>query len=39
VPVSGNLTIETNRTYTTPSGNVNTYSKKVLPNPTVGFML
>lgn len=39
VPVSGNLTIETNRTYTTPSGNVNTYSKeKVLPNPTVGFM-
>jgi hypothetical protein len=28
VPVSGNLTIETNRTYTTPSGNVNTYSKE-----------
>ncbi|MCL6461895.1 MAG: outer membrane beta-barrel protein [Flavobacterium micromati] len=39
VPVSGDLTIETNRTYTTPAGNINSYAKeKVLPNPTVGFM-
>ena len=39
VPVHGDLTIETNRTYTTPSGTVNSYSKeKVLPNPTLGFM-
>ncbi|QZK89263.1 porin family protein [Flavobacterium sp. CHNK8] len=39
VPVHGDLTIETNRVYTTPAGTVNSYSKeKVLPNPTVGFM-
>ena len=39
VPVVGDLTIETNRTYTNPAGTTNTYSKDViLPNPTVGFM-
>ncbi|MBB1192645.1 hypothetical protein DNC80_03060 [Flavobacterium sp. SOK18b] len=39
VPVHGDLTIETNRVYTTPAGTVNSYTKeKVLPNPTVGFM-
>ncbi|MBW4362667.1 outer membrane beta-barrel protein [Flavobacterium taihuense] len=39
VPVVGDLTIETNRTYTNPLGTTNTYSKDVvLPNPTVGFM-
>jgi opacity protein-like surface antigen len=39
VPVHGDLTIETNRTYTTPAGTVNSYTEeKVLPNPTVGFM-
>ncbi len=39
VPVHGDLTIETNRVYTTPAGTVSSYSKeKVLPNPTVGFM-
>ena len=39
VPVVGNLTIETNRTYTNPAGTTNTHAKdKVLPNPTVGFM-
>ena len=39
VPVHGDLTIETKRTYTTPAGALNTYAKDVvLPNPTVGFM-
>jgi len=39
VPVVGDLTIETKRTYTNPLGTTNTYSKDVvLPNPTVGFM-
>jgi opacity protein-like surface antigen len=39
VPVVGDLTIETNRTYTTPVGVTNAYTKEVvLPNPTVGFM-
>jgi opacity protein-like surface antigen len=41
VPVYGNLTIETNRTYTNNSGAVLTksYTKDVVkPNPTVGFM-
>lgn len=39
VPVHGDLTIETERAYTTPAGVVNTYAKDVvLPNPTVGFM-
>jgi opacity protein-like surface antigen len=39
IPVHGDLTIETKRTYTTPAGNTNTYAKdEVLPNPTVGFM-
>ena len=39
VPVVGNLTIETKRTYTNPAGTTNTYAKDVvLPNPTVGFM-
>ena len=39
VPVHGELTIETNRTYTNPAGTTNTYSKDVVkPNPTVGFM-
>jgi opacity protein-like surface antigen len=39
VPVVGDLTIETNRTYTNPLGTTNTYAKDVVkPNPTVGFM-
>lgn len=39
VPVVGDLTIETKRTYTNPAGTTNTYAKDVvLPNPTVGFM-
>jgi hypothetical protein len=39
VPVVGDLTIETNRTYTNPLGTTNTHTKDVvLPNPTVGFM-
>jgi opacity protein-like surface antigen len=39
VPVHGDLTIETNRTYTNPAGVVNSYTKDVVkPNPTVGFM-
>ena len=39
VPVHGDLTIETNRTYTGPAGTVNTFSKDVVkPKPTVGFM-
>ncbi|MNF33650.1 hypothetical protein D3C84_144700 [compost metagenome] len=39
VPVVGDLTIETKRTYTNPLGTTNTYTKDViLPNPTVGFM-
>jgi opacity protein-like surface antigen len=39
VPVVGDLTIETNRTYTTPAGTTTAYMKDViLPNPTVGFM-
>lgn len=41
VPVYGNLTIETNRTYTDNSGNILTksYAKDVVkPNPTIGFM-
>ncbi|UQD55822.1 outer membrane beta-barrel protein [Flavobacterium sp. K5-23] len=39
VPVVGDLTIETNRTYTTPAGITTAYAKDViLPNPTVGFM-
>lgn len=41
LPVYGNLTIETNRTYTDNSGNVLTksYAKDVIkPNPTIGFM-
>jgi opacity protein-like surface antigen len=39
VPVVGDLTIKTNRTYTNPAGTTNTYAKDVvLPNPTVGFM-
>lgn len=39
VPIHGDLTIETNRTYTNPAGVTNTYSKDVVkPNPTVGFM-
>lgn len=39
VPVYGNLTIETNRTYTNPLGTTNAYAKDVvLPNPTIGFM-
>jgi opacity protein-like surface antigen len=39
VPVVGDLTIETNRTYTTPAGITSAYAKDViLPNPTVGFM-
>lgn len=38
VPVHGDLTIETNRTYTTPAGFTNTYTKDVVkPKPTVGF--
>lgn len=39
VPVVGDLTIKTNRTYTNSAGTTNTYTKDVvLPNPTVGFM-
>lgn len=39
VPVYGDLTIETNRTYTNAAGITNTHAKDVvLPNPTVGFM-
>lgn len=39
VPVHGDLTIETNRTYTNPLGVTKTYAKDVVkPNPTVGFM-
>jgi hypothetical protein len=39
VPIHGDLTIETKRTYTTTAGAVNSYAKDVvLPNPTVGFM-
>ncbi|PZX95015.1 hypothetical protein DOS84_00145 [Flavobacterium aquariorum] len=39
VPVVGDLTIETNRTYTTAAGTTTAYAKDVvLPNPTVGFM-
>ena len=39
VPVYGDLTIETNRTYTNPGGVTKTYTKDVVkPNPTVGFM-
>ncbi|AOC94443.1 hypothetical protein BB050_01312 [Flavobacterium anhuiense] len=39
VPIHGDLTIETNRTYTNPAGVVNSYTKDVVkPNPTVGFM-
>jgi opacity protein-like surface antigen len=39
IPVVGDLTIKTNRTYTTPAGATNSYAKEVvLPNPTVGFM-
>lgn len=39
VPVTGTLTIETNRTYTTPAGITTAYQKDVVkPNPTVGYM-
>lgn len=39
VPVHGDLTIETNRTYTAPTGVTNAYTKEeVLPNPTMGFI-
>jgi len=39
VPVHGDLTIKTNRTYTTPAGIVTSYAKDVVkPNPTVGFL-
>ncbi len=39
IPVHGDLTIETSRTYTTPAGVTNTYTKDVVkPEPTVGFM-
>lgn len=39
VPIHGDLTIETNRTYTNPAGVTNSYTKDVVkPNPTVGFM-
>lgn len=39
VPVYGDLTIETNRTYTNPGGVTEAYTKDVVkPNPTIGFM-
>ncbi|MDW8849809.1 outer membrane beta-barrel protein [Flavobacterium sp. MMLR14_040] len=39
VPIHGDLTIKTNRTYTTPAGIVTSYAKDVVkPNPTVGFL-
>lgn len=39
VPIHGDLTIETNRTYTNPGGTTNTFSKDVVkPKPTAGFM-
>jgi opacity protein-like surface antigen len=38
LPIHGDLTIETNRTYTSGAGVTNTYAKEeVLPNPTLGF--
>jgi hypothetical protein len=38
LPIHGDLTIETNRTYTTPTSTTTTYTEDVvLPNPTVGF--
>jgi hypothetical protein len=38
LPIHGDLTIETNRTYTTPAGVTTAYAKEeVLPNPTLGF--
>lgn len=38
LPIHGDLTIETNRTYTTPAGITTAYAKEeVLPNPTLGF--
>jgi opacity protein-like surface antigen len=38
IPIHGDLTIETNRTYTNPAGVTNTYSKDVVkPKATVGF--
>ncbi|MEO8234981.1 MAG: outer membrane beta-barrel protein, partial [Flavobacterium sp.] len=38
IPVHGDLTIETNRTYTNPAGVTNTYSKDVVkPKATIGF--
>lgn len=39
IPVVGDLTVKTNRTFTNPAGVTNAYSKDViLPHPTVGFM-
>jgi hypothetical protein len=39
IPVHGDLTIETNRTFTNPAGATKTYAKDVVkPEPTVGFM-
>lgn len=39
VPVHGDLTIETTRTYTNPAGVTNSYTKDVVkPNPTIGFL-
>ncbi|TGD57665.1 outer membrane beta-barrel protein [Flavobacterium humi] len=39
VPIHGDLTIETNRTYTNPAGTTHAYAKDVVkPEPTVGFM-
>ncbi|CAN1549099.1 Outer membrane protein beta-barrel domain containing protein [Flavobacteriaceae bacterium] len=38
LPIHGDLTIETNRTYTSPAGVTTAYAKEeVLPNPTLGF--
>jgi opacity protein-like surface antigen len=38
LPIHGDLTIETNRTYTSPAGVTTAYAKEeVLPNPTIGF--
>ncbi|EKT4499286.1 outer membrane beta-barrel protein [Flavobacterium psychrophilum] len=39
IPIVGDLTIETNRTYTNPLATTNTHAKDVVkPNPTLGFM-
>ncbi|MCB5984867.1 hypothetical protein LIT13_14815, partial [Flavobacterium psychrophilum] len=39
IPIVGDLTIETNKTISLPTGTTNTHAKDVVkPNPTIGFM-